>query len=173
MKRERKLFRNIIIITLILYVFYYFGGYYISKSQCIEETMRGLYVKEDNIVMEIQNGNAIRTLVVDDNVSSLSVIGTKKVGPFYHTASCSTGMKMKDDENFSIYSSYDSANGLTSFVYRNNKDIAYIELTLDNGTTTVLDDWHEDFAGAIVDTDDIYGIYRAYDENDVLIEEKE
>ena len=173
MKRERKLFRNIIIISALLYVFYYFGGYYISKEQCIKETMRSLYVKEDNVIMEIQNDNDIRTLVVDDNLSSVSVIGTRKAGLFYHTASCSTGMNIKKDQAFSIHSSYNSDIGLTSFIYRNNKDIAYIELTLNDGTLVVIDEWHDDFAGVIVDTEEVYGIYRGYDVNGNLIEERD
>lgn len=173
MKRERKLFRNIIIISALLYTFYYFGGYYISKEQCITETMRSLYVKEENIVLEVQTGNHIRTLVVDDSLSTLSIIGMRKAGPFYHTASCSTGMNIKKDQAFSIYSVYNSDSGLTSFVYRNNKDIAYIELILNDGSIVVLDNWHKDFAGVIVDTEEVYGIYRGYDVNGELIEERD
>ena len=42
MRRVKKIIFKISIIALLLFTFYYFGGWYFSKNQCIQETLRGL-----------------------------------------------------------------------------------------------------------------------------------
>ena len=57
MKRGKKLLINISIIIVILLIEYYFGGYYISKEQCIKDTLRGLYSYETEKIMECKYRN--------------------------------------------------------------------------------------------------------------------
>lgn len=171
MSRKKKLMFNVTIISILLYVFYYFGGLYVSKEQCIVETMRGLYVKGNEIFIEVRSGNEIKTLVGDTTEGVVSMIGTKQFGFLYRTSDCFTNQTLKKDQAFNIIAGYNSDAGQTIFVFRNNKDIAYIELKLNNGTNVVFDEWSSDFAGTILDTNDwVSGVYKAYSSNGELLE---
>ena len=80
MKKGKKLLINIFLISIILLFLFYFGGYYISKDQCIKESLRGLYAKETEIIMELKRGNRYRILVADTDNKTHSIIGVKKLG---------------------------------------------------------------------------------------------
>lgn len=171
MSRKNKLLRNVAIISVLLYGFYYFGGFYISKEQCVIETMRGLYVEEKNYVMEVINGNEIKTLFVDDSNETVSIIGTKQLGFLYRTSGSYTSHSISRVQAIDVISGYNSEAGQTIFVYRNNKEIAYIEVELSDGTNLVLDEWNDDFVGTIVDAEDWNsGIYKVYNANGNLID---
>lgn len=170
MSRKKKVFRNVVVIGIILFVLYYFGGYYFSKEQCVIETMRGLYVKGNDVVMEVRSGNEIKSLVTDDSRSVVSIIGTKQFGFLYHTSDCFTNQTLKKDQIIDVISVYNSEVGQTIFVNRNNKDIAYVEVELSNGRNLVIDNWNDDFAGTIIESDDWNsGIYKAFDKDGNLV----
>lgn len=173
MKRERKLVRNVFIISIILFIFYYFGGYYLSNKACVEDIIRGLYVEEKDIIMELRHNNEFQTLVADLEKGTYSIIGTRKIGFLYRTSDCSTHQTIKRDSAVHVYYGYSSNIGLYYYVYRNNKAVDKVEVELYNGIKFTLDEWHQDFAGIIVDTDGWSGVYRAYDVNGNLIEENQ
>ncbi len=177
MKRIKKLAIHSIIIAILLFLFYYFSGYYFSKEQCIEETLLGLYGTETNRIMELENGNYTATLFADTEKKTISVVGTKKIGFLYHTAESSVDAAINQTGKFYPHGIYNSQIGFVVFIYRNDKSIERIEVTMNNGQIYILDEWNNDFVGfkLLPDeiTDDIpQGIYRAYDASNQLIEEK-
>ena len=72
---------------------------------------------------------------------------------------------------------YSSDLGFVVFLYRNDKAIEKIEVTMNNGQVYVLDEWNNDFVGLKISPDEIsddiaQGIYRAYDSSNQLMEER-
>jgi len=164
MNRSKKLVRNLVIILVILWIFYYYGGYYISKQQCVIETLRGHYATETREVMEVRQGNYIATLMADENNESFSIVGTKKTGILYRTASSSVGNKVDKEKSMTMSGMGSSDYGIIICIYRNDKSIAKVEVQLENGDTYLITDWKEDYAWYVRTGDDDWscGTYRAY-----------
>lgn len=174
MKRSKKLVRNLLIISVLLLGIYYFGGYYVSKQQCVIETLRGLYGTETREVMELRQGKYIATLMADENDESFSIVGTKKIGFLYRTASSSIGIKNDKNEILRISGMASSDHGMVIFLCRNDKTIDMVEVLLENGETFTITEWHEDYAGYIrEDHNWESGTYRAYDASGELVGEVE
>lgn len=172
MKRNRKLIRNSVLIAIFLFFIYYFGGYYLSKEQCILETMRGLYANESEKILELENGNRSFTLMADEDEKTYSLIGTRKIGFLYRTASSSVGITIREENKIHISGLYNSDSGMVITVYRNDPSICKIEAALESGETVTFDEWIGNFSGLVLDTGDFYnGIYKAYDTDNQLIEE--
>ena len=177
MKRLKKLTIHISIIAVLLFLFYYFGGYYFSQEQCIKETLRGLYGTETKRIMELENGNYTATLFADTDKMTMSIVGTKKIGFLYHTAESSVDAAINQTGKFYPHGIYNSQIGFVIFLYRNEKSIDRIEVTMSNGKVYVLDEWNNDFVGLKLSLDEIsddiaQGIYRAYDASNQLIDER-
>ncbi len=172
MKRIRKLAMQSIIIAILLCIFYYFGGYYISKEECIRETLRGLYATETNIVMEVGKRYFTITLVTDKENQSYSLIGTQRIGFLYRTGSSSTGHKINSNNKLDITGFYDKSMGSVLYIYRNDPAIQKIEVIMVDGTTFILDEWHENFTGYHINSDQWrLNTYKAYDASNQLIYE--
>ena len=174
MKRGKKLLINISIIIVILLIEYYFGGYYISKEQCIKDTLRGLYSYETEKIMECKYRNRSVTLMADLEQRTYSIVGVRKNGFLYHTDDCFTGYPIKDDDSFDILGAYDEDVGTFICVYRNDKTITKVTLDMGTGNVITLDDWEQDFTGYLHNEDNILreNIYRAYNVSGELVEER-
>lgn len=172
MKRSKKLAINLMFIFVLLQGFYYFGGYYVSKQQCVLETLRGLYGTETREVMELQQGNYIATLMADEEDESFSIVGTKKTGFLYRTASSSIGIKNDKTEILKISGMASSDHGMVIFLCRNDKTIETVEVLLENGESFTITEWHENYAGYIrEDHNWESGTYKAYNAAGELIGE--
>lgn len=172
MKRTKKLLINCSIIAIILFSFYYFGGFYISKEQCVIETVRALYGNETETIMEFQNKNSLITLMANTKEKTFSLVGTKKIGFLYRTASSSVGQKINEDELIEISGLFSSEIGMVIIVYRNDPSIHKIEVVFGNGDTMILEKWESDFVGFMLDSDNWQSAtYKAYDIDNQLIDE--
>lgn len=172
MKRGKKLIRNLAVILVLLLGFYYFGGYYISKEQCVIETLRGLYGTETRKVMELRQKNYFATLMAGEEDESFSIVGTKKIGFLYRTASSSVGIKNDKEEILKISGMASSDHGMVIFLCRNDKSIETVEVLLENGETFTITEWYEDYAGYIrEDHNWESGTYRAYNAEGELVGE--
>ncbi len=170
MNRGKKLLINLCIIVCVLLLRYYFGGYYISQEQCLLETMRGLYAKETDIIMELETDNHIKTLVADFENRTVSIIGTKKKGIFYQTASSSIGSYISDKEKIHISAMGDADVGMAVFIYRNDKNIHKVEVKMEDGKVFQLDEWNQDFTGFLYECQDWkQGEYILLDQNNNII----
>lgn len=174
MKRGKKLLINIGIIALILWWIYYFGGYYVSKEQCIKETLRGLYAYETEMIMEFEEFDRSITLMADLEKDTYSMVETKVKGFFYQAGTTMTGYSIKDDYAIDVFGMNVDKMGATVFVYRNDKSIAKVEVELENRDTVTLDEWNNDYTGYLQgESEFVKGTYRAYNANDELIAEIE
>ncbi|MBO5176443.1 MAG: hypothetical protein J6C07_03205 [Lachnospiraceae bacterium] len=173
MKRGKKLVINLTLIFVILLGFYYFGGYYISKQQCIVETLQGLYGTESRKIMELQQGNYIITLMADENDESFSIVGIKKTGFLYRTASSSVGVQIDKERAMKVSGTFSSDRGGVVFIYRNHPDIVRVEVEMQDGEQHTITEWQENYAGFLVnDKKEWYpGTYKAYNAAGELIEE--
>ena len=171
MNRNKKLIRNCCLIIVILYVIYFFGGYFLSKEECIHDTLRGLHANQTKTIMEFRNKNHFETLMTDEEMETYSLTGTKKVGFLYQTASGSHNNKISKEQIIDIIGSWSREMGLIIIVYRNNPEIAKIEVELEDGSEFVLSEWKDNFSGQLLDKDDwLNGIYKVYNSNNELIE---
>ena len=170
MKRVKLLIGNTVWICIILTAMFFSSGFYFSKEKCAEHTMRSLYVPEGEVVQEIRSGNHLLTLIKHEN--SFSLIGTKKVGLFYHTSSCFTECLLKQENSFSFWTGYNAEVGAITVIFRNDERIASIEVETNDIGTVVFDEWNEDYAVFVSPKSwKGMGLYRAYDALGNLIEE--
>ena len=174
MKKGKKLLINTILILIILLFAFYFGGYYLSKEQCIMESLRGLYAKETEIIMELKRGNRSRVLVADTDNKTHSIIGVKKMGLLYHVDNTHSGMPIKEENVIDIVSAYGEEIGTVIIVYRNDKSVAKVEVEFDSGDVVTMDDWKKDYVGCL-EKENVFsnGVYRAYNASSELIGELE
>jgi len=172
MNRGKKLLRNVVLIFIFSSFFYYYGGFYVSRQQCVTETVRGLYGRETREVMELRRHNYSFTLMAEENNESFSVVGTKKKGLLYQTASSSIGIPIDKEDILKISGMGSSDYGSVVFMYRNDKTIEKVEVHLENGELLLITDWHEDYAGYLrKDHDWQSGTYKAYNAAGELIGE--
>ena len=173
MKRSKKLVRNLSIIAIILSVFFYFDGYYLSKQRCVMETLRGIYSTETGKeVMELRYGNYIATVMAEENGESFSVIGTNQKGFMYRTGDCSTGIKIDKEKSMTI-SGMGSEKYMVIFIHRNDKSIDKVEVITENGETYTIAEWHEDYAGYIRENHNWEcATYKAYNAEGELVGEE-
>lgn len=174
MKKGKKLLINIFLISIILLFLFYFGGYYISKEKCIRESLRGLYAKETEIIMELKRGNRYRILVADTDNKTYSIIGVKKLGFLYHVDNTHSGMPIKEENVIDIVSAYGEEIGTVIFVYRNDKSVAKVEVEFDSGDVVTMDDWKKDYVGCL-EQENVFrnGTYRVYNASGELMGELE
>ena len=171
MNRNKKLIRNCCLIIVILYGMYFFGGYFLSKEECIHDTLRALHANQTKTIMEFKNKNHFETLMTDEEIETYSLIGTKKVGFFYQTASSSSNGEISKNQIIDIIGSWSREMGLTIIVYRNLPEIAKIEVELEDGSEFVLSEWKDNFSGQLFDKDNwLNGKYKVYNSNNELIE---
>lgn len=173
MNRSKKLALNLAGILVLLLAFYYFGGYYISKQQCVLESLRGLYGTETREIMELRQGKYIITLMADENDESFSIVSIKKTGFLYRTASSSVGVPIDKERAFKVSGTFSSDRGGVVFIYRNHPDIVRVEVEMQDGERHTITEWQENYAGFLVnDKKEWYpGTYKAYNATGELIEE--
>ena len=172
MKKGKKLLINTILILIILLFSFYFGGCYISKEKCIRESLRGLYAKETEIIMELKRGNRYRILVADTDNKTHRIIGVKKIGFLYKVDDSYGGGPLKQDNVIAIDTCTSEEIGTLIFIYRNDKSVTKVELEFENGDVAVMDDWKKDYVGYL-EKENVFrkGIFRAYNASGELIDE--
>lgn len=171
MKRGKKLIRNLCLIVILLFAYCYFGGYYLSKEACIEDSLRGLQRNEREIVTEFTLDNIDYAVVMDREEKVYSVSGTKRIGFLYHTIGGVTGHVIQEEDCIDL-SGYGDPEGAFLIIYRNDKKVQRIEAELLNGREIVFDEWEDDFSIAAINDKEWYrGTYKAYDANGELIGE--
>lgn len=172
MKRSKRLIRNVIIIVILLCATYYFGGYYISKEQCVIETIRALYGSQGNHIMEFDTGEIDYTIVVNEEVGEISLVGTKERGFLYQTASSYVGAKIDKSECIDTFGMAGSEIGMLIIVSRVDDTVVRVEAELSDGNIIVFDDWKGNYAGTHIPGEEWYsGTYRAYDSSGNIIGE--
>ena len=172
MKRMVQTIRNILICIILVIIYLYWNGYYLSKEKCIEDSMRSLYVPDGERILEICNRGFCKTLV--DHGDSFSLIGTKKQWIFYRVWNSATQCSLKDEHSFSHWTGYSRDFGSLTVVHRNNPKIEFVHIVLNSDETLVLNQWKDDYVVFLrqnVDDMDASGFYQAFDESGNLIEE--
>ena len=172
MNRKTKIIINILLIISIFFgYFYYIHGYYISKQECIDDSLKAFYNEHTNIpVLSFSNNKSDITLYTDIKNSKFTVLEISKHFLFY-----------KCDESESSYNDIDKAlaitwieskeMGLLFFAYRVDKNIDTVEIVFTNGTVVKNNEWYGDYCG-FYSTKDCYLDFscRVYDMNNNLIE---
>ena len=173
MKRGRRLVLNIGIILILLLANYYFGGFYFSKQQCVTETLRGLYGYETTKIMELESGSYTATLMADPDAKTFSIVGTRRFGCLYRTATSSIGHTINERNAIDVYGIFSSDIGSLIFLYRNDKSVEQVEVVLDSGEHYLVDEWHQDFGGFLGKNKDDWssGTYRAYNASGEMVGE--
>lgn len=172
MKRQVWIIINMLLICGIMVLNYYHGGYYLSKEQCIEESMRSLYIPEGERILELCNGNYCKTLF--DHGDSFSLVGTRQIGFLYRVGSTDVECRIDKSNSFFHWTGYSADYGAYTVIHRNNERVSEIRVELNTGDILILNDWKSDYAVFIREKSDrrnAFGMYRAYDKSGHLIEE--
>lgn len=173
MNRLKKLIKNVSLIFIILILFYYYGGFFLSKESLIEDKMKSIYSTADEFIVEFNNKNNYKTLYVDFDTMSYSLIETKKIG-FLWIDDGSSSSNFELDRAFDIEGGYSSNFGTYIIILRNNENIDYITCDLENNESYIFYNWTKNISYIFIESGDWYnGIYKAYDVNNNLIEEIE
>ena len=174
MNRVRKLILNTFVIICVLFLIYYFGGFYISREQCIQETMKALYANETERIYDFEHNHRYKSVYWHPDNKTVSIIGTKQFGFLYQTDSCSTSNQIREDMIIDIIGSYNrDFGGMVVVIYRNDPNVSKIIVDYEPFDVQ-LDFWNGDFTGAVMLGNELYrGIYRVYDHQDQLLAEME
>ena len=183
MKPNKKLIRNCFFIFLVLWTIYYFGGYYLSEEKCTDDILKAYYVDGAEEIMSLSCGK-VGAHLYSDGEDGNCVVMTKKQAFLYQKDSFIDNeyiniiKERSKEEGFEYLNCSYSDIGTTVFVYRHNKDIHLIHVELENGMSTVLEDWKDDFAGFSLEHErmpngDYVGArFIAYDKDGNLIGER-
>lgn len=173
MNRTKKIIRNMGIVLLICFFFYYMVGYYLTKEACIRDSIRGLYCKEDQLINSVWIKPYDVTLVADLDHLTVSLISTEKVGFFYRMGNNSIGMEIDRNNPIDIGGIFDSDYGTVTYIYRNDKSIDEVHLVMEDGETKMVNEWVNDFILLSYDNRDkwMHTICRVYDDNGELVYE--
>ena len=164
---------------------YHFGGFYISKDQCVKEQLRGIHVNLEEPAMTIKEGNMVYTIFVNDesykveddlasNGSHLVVV-TQKIGFLYRAKSY---QEMTGDENNITVSWFKTPDEKGYIVVAERKDdsIARADVLMLLGATGTeqikFEKWENNVAATYVETERMnFGTYQTYDKDGNLIED--
>ena len=185
MSRAKKLIINLILIVICLMAIYHFGGFYISKDQCVKEQLRGIHVNLEEPATTIKEGNMVYTIFVNDesykveddlasNGSHLVVV-TQKIGFLYRAKSY---QEMTGDENNITVSWFKTPDEKGYIVVAERKDdsIARADVLMLLGFTDTVqvkfEHWENNVAATYVEGELMnFGTYQTYDEAGNLIED--
>ena len=172
--RKKRLIKNILFISIICFLHYFFSGYYLSREECILDNTRGLYSKTYDEVLVLERKNHQITLLGNFENMTHSLAKTKKIGPFYrHQGGHSDSSLIIENEAFGFSYHWDENIKLCLVLYRFDKNIDYIVAVLENGETVLFNDWSQDYTARLIVSDKIlHGTYYAYDADDHLITEQ-
>ena len=175
MTRLKKLMMNCLVINIISGCMYYFGGYYLSKERCIEDTLKSCYATPQEKLIEYENNRCVVTLFQNKENDTHSILETNKRGMFYYPGSGVVDSPKWKSEPFWFSYLHGDGLGIVVYFYRNNPEIETIEMVLENGDQFVFSDWKEDFASCLIDEEIDFkyvGTFcKAYDASGNLIHE--
>ena len=173
MTRKKKLIRNIVILLLIGMFCYFTGGCYLTKESCIMDSVRSLYSKEDEFIIDAKVNSYEVTLLADSDNLTAAIFATKKTGPFYRIGNNMIGSKINREVPIDIDGMFSNEFGTVVYIYRNDKSIEEIEVILGTGETVIMNDWEKDFILITYDDMDnwMHTICRVYNENHKVVYE--
>lgn len=183
MKQNKKLIRNCWIILLVLGTIYYFGGYFLSEERCVDDILKAYYVKGAEEIMSLTCGD-VSARLYSDREDENCVVMTKKYACLYRKDSFLDNeyinmiKEQSKTDGFAYFPCVSADYGTTVFVYRYDKDIHLIHVELENGMSTVLEEWKADFAGFALehermpDGSYVRATLKAYDKDGNLIGER-
>lgn len=172
MNRLKKLIRNTIIVVLILFGFYYYGGFHLSKESYIKDFLKGHYYKENEYILEFNYKNRYKTILADFDNMTYVVVGTQNIG-FFYTMDSSGNHEIDIEKSIDTYYTYEiEMNGLILIVYRNNLDVDHVVFETKDGNKYIINSWTKNFGTVRIDGEYVKeGLYKLYDKNNQLIEE--
>lgn len=144
MNRKTKLLIYILIICTFFIGVYFTQGYYLSKDKALADAKHFHYIDNEETLTTIDLDKQYIYLGADKNGKYMSMIYLDRIGPFYrYNDSRCYDMLNLPYINVSYGGSWNGTRII--YIYRNNKDVAYIEVELDTGEKFVLDNWINDY----------------------------
>lgn len=185
MNKKKKLFINLILIVIALAGIYHFGGFYVSKDQCVKEYLRGMHIDAGEAETSIKEGNVIYTIFTNDetfNVESDAVsprghlvVVTQKIGFLYRAKSLQESTGEKNNVTVSCFKTPDEK-GYVVVAERIKEDIAKAEVMV-GGVSDVFnltfEEWNNNVGVTYIESEGFVNLvnYKTYDEAGNLIED--
>lgn len=165
MKRNRRVAINLCIIIGLLFLLYYFGGFYFSKSECIKACQRANLCKDLEIVMEIQGEQYSYTILADTEDAEYAIVVMDRFGILYRPCNFYQGSWSEEENEMLIKRhGFGAAIAQVHFLYRNDKRVERVEAHLGNGEIISLDNWRGDYIGYARDGKEFLDVtYKMYD----------
>lgn len=185
MSRAKKLIINLILIVICLMAIYHFGGFYISKDQCVKEQLRGIHVNLEEPATTIKEGNMVYTIFVNDETYKVKddsgsnrghlVVVTQKIGFLYRAKSYQEMTGDEHNVNVSWFKTPDEK-GYIVVAERKDDSIARADVLMLLGFTDTVqvkfEHWENNVAASYVEGELMnFGTYQTYDEAGNLIED--
>ena len=165
MKRNRRVAINLCVIAGLLFLLYYFGGFYISKNECLNECQRANLRKELESVMEIRGEKYNYAILSDMEDTEYAIVVMRRFGFLYRPSNFYQG-KWSDEENEMLIKRRGIGAGeyQMELIYRNDKRVERVEAHLENGEIISLDNWSGDYVGYARDGSEFLDVtYKMYD----------
>ena len=164
MNKMKKIIINLAIIVIILLGIYHFGGFYVSKDQCVEDYIRGQHIELEDPAMEIKEGNMIYTIYATEEKHHFALI-TQKIGFLYRAKGY---CEMSGDTHNVTVSWFETVNEKGYIVVAN----LLMMLWFTDTVQLTFDEWNNNIAATYVEGEKMnFATYQTYDESGNLIED--
>ncbi len=173
-KRIKGIIVNISIIISLLCLFYYFSDYYISINTCRNDMLKAYNSDDFDILHVVENKNNVRYVLTDNQYDTWSILNISKKGLLYTPEASQYNLKINKEKAFDVNVYFDTEFEHTIMIYRNNKDIDHIKITIKDHNVIEEKTWNNDFIFTSYKSDTLgkknIGVYEAFDKNGKLIE---
>ena len=172
---KRKLIRNCILIIILLmgivYTHFYYGGYYLNKNESIEEYLEIQGLDDSSCVGELHheiNSSYVLYENIEKNLFKILEIKHQLLG--YKIVSKFTGT-MNREEVLSINGEWRKDTGMHIILRRNDPNVAYVELKMNNNNEYVFSNWLNEYSWKILEYNEWRkGKYYSYDKDGNLLD---
>lgn len=177
MKRNKEFFRNILILCVLAYSIIYFGNFYFTEEQCLEEIMKSMYMEDYEILGSYKINSEIEYTLINHENKSYYRLAIDDVGPLYRYSEVFGNeiRQMDDEHSIAIEGSiYNDGYPRKSIyvIYRNNENVNSVVLQHPDGNKEMCKEWNGNFCIFLDENITIFTAlpHYVYDKNHELIE---
>lgn len=172
--RIKKLIKNSILICILFiggcFYLFYFGGFYLSKEESVQEYLKIEEFEDSECIFEIEDNNIIYEFHEKEDHSEYKILNTKRNLLGYKTICYYHGL-VDFEEELSIEGGWSRDIGMYIILRRNNPEIRYVELKMNNNNDEyTFSNWLNEYSWKILEYNDWRkGKYYSYDKDGNLL----
>ena len=155
MNRNRIIVANICLILMLVGIYLYMDGNYLSEQACYDEAIRYHYLQDYEQVMKLEKDNISMYFLEDTKSNKVSIVEVEKKGLFYRfdTMDRKESLAYGEDVLFSFIVAESRLNKsiYMEVIVRLDDAIEKVIVNLPSGDVVAVDEWYGNYAWYAVD----------------------